>query len=61
MTQDEQQQVNAMRNAYVATITNMAHQDADKAAAIESLAQRLKAAEAERDALKAKAEKKAKA
>ncbi len=46
MTPEEHKIVAAIRNAYEQTILNMAHQDADKAAVIEDLAQQLKAAQA---------------
>ena len=45
MTQEEQQQVSAMRDAYEQTIRALARQDADRAQVVEVLAIRLKAAE----------------
>ena len=59
MTPEEQQQVNALRNAYEQTILNMAHQDADKAFVIELLAQQLKVAQEKIKALEPKPELKA--
>jgi hypothetical protein len=54
MTQEEQQHVNAMRNFYEAQIANLAREGANAMMLAESFAIRLKAAEAERDALKPK-------
>ena len=56
MTQDEQQQVNAMRAFFERQCGNLASEGANAAALAESLAIRLKAAEAELEKLRPKPE-----
>lgn len=58
MTQDEQQQVAAIRAEYEQTIVNLSHQCADKAAIAELWANRAKAAEAKIAQLETKKAKK---
>ena len=53
MTQDEQQQVNAIMRFYETQIANMAREGAQAAGIAENLAMQLKAAKAELDANRA--------
>ena len=54
MTQDEQQQVNAIMRFYEAQVANLAREGAQAAGVAEALAMKLKAAEAEIAALRPK-------
>ena len=56
MTQEEQQQISAMRNYYERQVANMATEGANMAVALESVAQQLKTAKEEIEKLKPKSE-----